>query len=747
MDVGYDADLDNPDYVARPAYLAAPASHLSTSSPPEAVHPSKTPAAIRPTSPLPSRPNTPPPSTPNPDHLTGLETPTAINRYGKSFVVPGPPPPISSPNRPSFPHAESSIPGPSGSHGRSPSDTADRDSPTLIEQKRREQRLGPHRRPENGRESPKRTRRPRHDIDDPIQRSDSWVVVGRGGEGTLESPLIPSDGPRTPRSGPKQQVSPSSRYKATGYNARNLTIPNPPRNAPPAVPTTAPDRTPPISRPPGQPVPANWTVTWKGEEKGDATRLPPSASSNWGRLATKGTRSMDNLRANNHPPPLRPGGGGRQLPMTRTNGHMTFTRDPASAGLPKSYENRSHMRPLPMQGSSTLIHHPNDVQTQYTSRPTGYSNGLLSPDPYPRPVSALGEAVSSPPGAGRYPRQTTFTSSGDPLDGHRSPNHTLFSSTSRSNLNYERQDVMLGPSSPPTSPLSPLHTRSWRTQGRSNGVDSNLEATLTKDEPSAWLQRLAGTSVDGTVIPTRLEMLPSSSSTEPPPFSPASRYSYDSDDSDRESAGTGIWQRAPDRPTSILRRPSLTVRIEDTQGVVQAVSFQEQPTQPAPQLRPVASGSASKSNSDKRASTFSELETTWAPRPPPEDVLERLEDFFPEHDLDKPLIEANNSGGTSPTLVETFTPPSAPVQPNNEKSRVRSKKSIRHVAEEHMKRFDRTSKAESYSSTMMRKRSTKLWGSKVEEVTTVQSKTIVPSLSESSPGGPCKLFVMKCSIF
>jgi serine/threonine protein kinase len=77
-----------------------------------------------------------------------------------------------------------------------------------------------------------------------------------------------------------------------------------------------------------------------------------------------------------------------------------------------------------------------------------------------------------------------------------------------------------------------------------------------------------------------------------------------------------------------------------------------------------------------------------------------------------------------------------------DKSRVRAKKSIRIVAQEHKKRIDRTSRAvvDSSSSSaavgagggigaggaggmsnMMRKRSTKLWGSRLEEVTREKS--------------------------
>jgi mitogen-activated protein kinase kinase kinase len=124
----------------------------------------------------------------------------------------------------------------------------------------------------------------------------------------------------------------------------------------------------------------------------------------------------------------------------------------------------------------------------------------------------------------------------------------------------------------------------------------------------------------------------------------------------------------------------------------------------------------------KRVSTFTVEESTWA-RPPAEDVYERLEEFFPEHDLDKPVIEAS-SGGTSPTNTDQPAPPvAAPT------ARVKGKKSIRLVAQERKKYIDRTSRVGDGMTNIQRKRSTKLWGSRVEEVDT-SSQPESPSTSE-----------------
>ncbi|KAG1862189.1 kinase-like protein, partial [Suillus subluteus] len=119
---------------------------------------------------------------------------------------------------------------------------------------------------------------------------------------------------------------------------------------------------------------------------------------------------------------------------------------------------------------------------------------------------------------------------------------------------------------------------------------------------------------------------------------------------------------------------------------------------------------------------------TWAHRPPPEDVYERLEEFFPEHDLDKPSIE--NSRGTSPTSVEQTYGNIV----DRDKALIQAQKSIRTVAEQHKKRIDRVSRGNPSSDTMvLRKKNTKLWGPRIQAVDTpLQTKANL----DSRAGGP-----------
>lgn len=132
---------------------------------------------------------------------------------------------------------------------------------------------------------------------------------------------------------------------------------------------------------------------------------------------------------------------------------------------------------------------------------------------------------------------------------------------------------------------------------------------------------------------------------------------------------------------------------------------------------------------DQRTSRFdNNFDYTWAPRPPVEEVVERIHEYFPEHDVDKPVIEAA-SGGASPTSAETPT-----LIPLSSK-RSGHKKSIRYVAAEHKRRTDRTSRMEPANvQNQLRKRNTKVWGVRAEEVTSDGAKDDYPAV-ESSPGG------------
>lgn len=244
-----------------------------------------------------------------------------------------------------------------------------------------------------------------------------------------------------------------------------------------------------------------------------------------------------------------------------------------------------------------------------------------------------------------------------------------------------------------------------------------------------------------------------------------------SDDSDEGTGGTWVVRPIKRPPSAKPELAPLQTDLDSSKGQPWPSRPEQQPEPrilPGPPLQPRGSGKGPQSrptssrrptdpippSRNNRMSTFvDDRDEDWAPRPLPEDVYDRLEDFFPEHDLDKPVIEAN-SGGNSPTNPEPVAPlppppvssssnvaamNMAPIQMQSDRSRHRStKKSIRLVAEEHKRKaLDRRSRADVISDHVLR-RNTKLWGSKLEEVTTQMVRGSTSTIPESpgSHGGP-----------
>lgn len=231
----------------------------------------------------------------------------------------------------------------------------------------------------------------------------------------------------------------------------------------------------------------------------------------------------------------------------------------------------------------------------------------------------------------------------------------------------------------PTSPAAPpppgssLGTSTLPSDSsRQNDLDSASEATLRPEQQQQFQDLLSTASSGGTLMPNR--PLPNPHALPNPHefvFNPGP--SSDSDSSEEEGGTSIIWDKPP---------------------------------QPF----------------DKKEAFM---------RPPPEQVYERLDEYFKHHDLDKPVIEAA-SGGTSPTNVDQPILPLPPaILPGN---RFSHKKSIRHVADEHKRRInrDRTSMA----TDLRQKRSTKLWGSKLEEVTSGTAMAMFAASNLSAPESP-----------
>ncbi|TCD66570.1 hypothetical protein EIP91_001238 [Steccherinum ochraceum] len=237
-------------------------------------------------------------------------------------------------------------------------------------------------------------------------------------------------------------------------------------------------------------------------------------------------------------------------------------------------------------------------------------------------------------------------------------------------------------------------------------------------EPSSLTPRLRGLSShrNNTAFEPNESLRPS-------PRSAEARSLTLEDDSDDESGGT-IWAKKPDKLGQASQTPwqELPKPIYGRRPVLSSINTDNSfPSGPGPV--PVASGDNDSNN-------------TWALRPSPHEVFNNLRDYFPEHDVDKPAIEAA-SDSTSPKLAKsTYLIP----LPDNER-RIVHNKFIRVAAAEHKQQVDRTPRMEPAVQASVRKRNTTLWGSRLEEITSEKANEDMTSLStpaEASPGGDAK---------
>ncbi|BGP37195.1 mitogen-activated protein kinase kinase kinase [Rhodotorula kratochvilovae] len=143
-----------------------------------------------------------------------------------------------------------------------------------------------------------------------------------------------------------------------------------------------------------------------------------------------------------------------------------------------------------------------------------------------------------------------------------------------------------------------------------------------------------------------------------------------------------------------------------------------------------------------------EHDQDWAFRPPVETVLEHLDVFFPEHDLDKPVFDLPTPGtpGSNPSTsasspVRDAPPPSAPsTLASRRAAHLGYRKSIRVVAQDRKRMLQKAGNnvaraASGLASNLLRRKSTKLFGARIEEVTSAQMKQI-GAIKETSDEDP-----------
>jgi Protein kinase domain len=689
---------------------------------------------------------------------------TFVDRFGHIVQTPGPPPPIS-PRRTEFSPDEpySSVPTTSISlsHGRSNSDaSAERDQPhvspeqsydPLSQRYIRQQGFASRSRGDSPRDSifPSRARRADQD----------WASANGS-----DSNLIISDHHR-----PNLRLA-SSRHRSQHFQPKQTM-------ATPSLSTANVEPRPYGQRPfaSGRPIAFEKALRSKPP---DSHGLKPKSSSEVKSLV-KG-KSMDNLRQN-LPISKNPRSPLPQVPIRPAVARDSPYTPSSSYGAPKSYESPRTTRALPVQGS---LHPLSPEATRFRSNikasphlglplPTNLSSpnrDAFSRDPCARPRSA---ADNHSPTQQRPNHSPSFGSNLSSTDlrstGPLSPNRSFGIGGPRplphqSSYSDRSSDVHSGPetinSTPPRTPISPIGSKPSTAgdmplvvEASSPGSDSNSGTFVSNADSADSAMTVRGD--EKTQIQAMLKNMNAMLSQQHLGSlnNSSTAVNDNSDGEDYGDGGTwvshgdgGTWIVAPKRPPSI--RPELSKLRTDLPSDVEESATLQRPSAPPAHLRPENNGRAQSQQRtangahDHRVSGFAEDPDDWAPRPMPEDVLDRLEEFFPEHDLDRLVIEAN-SGGNSPVTVEPSAPlPTSQVAPNPAVSQLahprRHKKSIRIVAEEQKKRIqNRVSRADSVyaNNAMLRKRNTKLWDSKVEEVDTMHIKTtsIPESPSSSSP--------------
>lgn len=766
---GYDADIDNPE-------ASPPKPSSLPPSPPR--RPS---LGNQGRSGSPDQPTSPPPATDR--RINGRKEDRLTHALPPIPLAPPPAPPLS-PNRPSFPsHGDlsPSLSVPSDRrHARSGSDAgADRELSSRANDPYSENnyrlRNSQHsslthlKSPASRDNIRTQSRKPTYDDDDGQE-----ITLPNGGRSVVDVERHSPTLQRRPLYGQSQRPN-------SPYTSRSHITQNPTRGLPTGLPSVAPSETRLLTKTRGQLPFGNAFVPYSFAESAHK-KQPPASSSSWqnNRLAKNSTKSMDNLKfasqagsSRRNPIPPTP-----QLPILSNTNNRDVAYSPSStlslSGMPKSYETSPRfIRPLPQKGlppGNTFDILPS-ASSQYSSR--GYPPTLTSPnyEPFPRPQSAASDAISPTRSIPHSQSPIIYGSSLDSGDHNRSPR------TVSPNRSYHSPGLMGGggPRPRPTNsdrsdgpdhsppPLTPQDS-----QQEERGIvdpspplsprgivdkDSNSSSELTlKEDGKRYFAKLLGNATPtGTQVTSQTVEQPRSGkrlTPSPPPLErndSSSSYAFEDDEYDSYIGG-GTWIVRPE-PGKNAARPPLKVQIETpTRSSTGEDARPDLPPKDAPPSRPPpVDPNLLRVQSRRPESTFIDPDSdNWAPRPPPENIYEELEKFFPKHDLDKPVIEAS-SGDTSPTNAEPVAAlPPMPIP--DDRGRIRAKKSIRIVAQEHKKRIDRTSKAAdaiAQKDNMMRKRSTKLWGSKLEEVTTLRNNSTI-SLPESPSGGPSMHFFSHC---
>jgi hypothetical protein len=204
-------------------------------------------------------------------------------------------------------------------------------------------------------------------------------------------------------------------------------------------------------------------------------------------------------------------------------------------------------------------------------------------------------------------------------------------------------------------------------------------------------------------------------------------------------------------------------------------SFLEGGARPNSDLSRSSGPTSNKTPLHRRKTVFAQnADQQWAFRPPPEIVVKQLHKFFPKVNLEAEVIATNISNDSNSTITPqsslaasssaASSSSSRPSSPDSLASaKLRNRKSIRRVVEDRQLSIDGVEKPPERDASpmylaspahaeqsvkVMRRRSTKMWGSKVEEVRPgelkkdVEVPAIVQEVTDEAADEPGKLLLL-----
>ncbi|PWN18448.1 Pkinase-domain-containing protein [Microstroma glucosiphilum] len=212
--------------------------------------------------------------------------------------------------------------------------------------------------------------------------------------------------------------------------------------------------------------------------------------------------------------------------------------------------------------------------------------------------------------------------------------------------------------------------------------------------------------------------------------------------------------KAPDgvslleRVSSPSRRPELRLTIDAPNSPAAAFVKARASPHDSPALSSSSNGgpvplSSTFSPGVLRKSSFARRDNAWAMRPPPEQLYENLDEFFPRHDLDKPVLDAAAAGAPpsplpssaasgSPSTTSSGRHQLTTASPTSASSLTRHKKSIRRVAEDRMRFMEMNGGAQTADTPAPRR--APVLSSGVGSLTPMTAVNAASSSSVTSPG-------------